>query len=445
MLQAISVLVIVYFGVLWIRSWNSAGIALGLAWSLYVMEQLLQQSVPVLLQHKYLVNLIVSLSVATAAVHSVLRGRVMHVVRVSGVPTQLLAIFLLIGLCSVSAAWSVSGRDTVQQLILHLPYLLVFVLVTPLCATDRGAISSAVEVTTNFGGLILLGLAFSTFGSRGVVLELYDGNRLNEGNPLEIGSYGATVALCVLIQLYCSKMTMFRRLFLLSIAGLGVYATVRSQSRGQLVALVISLMVWLPVLSGLKKSQTKIVALATAASMGLFSFIVLKEMEMLDRWRGESLRSAGIDRLGAITTLWNAYVNGGVLVWLVGLGSSASFFYSETYPHNVPFEVLCELGLLGFGVFLYFSAATVLAGKQLLATRGLSPAARVNVGVLLSVFSFHALLTLKQGSLLGSAFFLSFASCVAWVIPRYRMVAAPEKAKVLERSASPICPRMQGV
>ncbi|MEZ6128493.1 MAG: hypothetical protein R3C59_07405 [Planctomycetaceae bacterium] len=417
MLQIISSLVVIYFCVLCRRSMSQAGVALGLVWSLYVLEQLLQQSTPILLQQKYLTNVIVAGVVTLASIQAILRG----VLRQRSVPGQLIALLVLMTLCAVSSLWSISPNDTRHQLLCHAPYLITFVFITPICANDRMAITSALDVTIKFGGLIILGLAVSNLGVRGVVLNLYSNGRLNEGNPLEIASYGSTVALCAVLLAFSREKRFLFRLALMTVAGLGLYITVRSQSRGQLLAALVSLLIWLPLINGVAARNSRLFAACAACAVCIAVFFAMQESSFSNRWNGQNLKIAAESRLEPVTRVLTAYRDAGLTNWLVGLGNSASFKLANCYPHNVPVEVLVEEGILGVLAFIYFSLSVLHSGWKVLSSESISPAARFNIGTMLALFTFHGLLTLKQGSLLGSAFYLSFGACLAWMIPRYML------------------------
>jgi len=394
---------------------SQAGVALGLVWSLYVLEHLLQQSTPLLLQYKYLTNVIVAGVVTAASIQAVLRGGLRRI----AFPKQLIALLLLLAMCVVSYFWSVSPRDTKYQLLCQAPYLITFVLVTPICANDRMAITTALDVTVKFGGLVILGMAVSNLGIRGVVLDLYSNGRLNEGNPLEVASYGSTVALCAVILTFSKEKRLFVQFVLMVVAGLGLYITIRSQSRGQLLAALVSLLIWLPLINGVAAKNSKLFAACVAGSVCIAVFFALQEPTFSNRWNSEHLKLAAESRMEPVTRVLEAYAAAEPANWFVGLGSSSSFKLTNCYPHNVPVEILAEEGLLGVSLFLYFSMSILWSGWKVLSSESISPAARFNMGTMLALFTFHGLLTMKQGSLLGSAFFLSFGACLAWMIPRY--------------------------
>ena len=85
------------------------------------------------------------------------------------------------------------------------------------------------------------------------------------------------------------------------------------------------------------------------------------------------------------------------------------------YPHNVPVEILAEEGLLGICLYLGFCFAVLFRAGRLIFSEYLEQDTRVNLGVLLALFCFEGILTLKQGSLLGSSAWLGAGATIGWI------------------------------
>ncbi len=370
---------------------------------------------PVFIQYRSAINIAVAAVASLTAMQVIFRGKIRGV----PVPSELTAVALLLTLAGVSFFWSVSPTDTTQQLTKCAPYLITFVFLTPLCVNEQLAVTTALDLTIKFGGLILAGLLFSNLGIRGVVLDLYVDGRLNEGNPLEIASYACTVSLCAIISAFTRERRLLSQLFLTLVAALGIYITIRSQSRGQLLAMLATLVLWLPIITGVASTKSKFFSLGLIAVFSILAIYVIQELSLLNRWSGDQLANAGTSRFGPIRDVLTAYADSDALHWIVGLGSSASFQVTGCYPHCVPLEILAEEGVIGLILFSYFSIAVFRSGYRVLTSASIHKTARFNIGTLLALFTFHGLLTLKQGNFLGSAFFLSFGVTVAWVIPRY--------------------------
>ncbi|MEZ6123685.1 MAG: O-antigen ligase family protein [Planctomycetaceae bacterium] len=415
MFHLISCVVIVAFFILVMKARSNSGVALGLAWSTFALEQVLQQAFPILWTHGAIVNV----SIAAVITYSVLGAwlRKNQSLEVPDVP--LLAMYLLLALTFLSYFWSAAPASTLQYLIKMAPYLLVFVVITPLCANESSSVSTAVKVTVFFGGLVIFNLLFSNFGRRSVVLELAGGQQV-EGNPLAIADYASTVAICGVFILFGGQVRKLHALVISAVVVTSVYLVMRSHCRGQLIAVFASLLVWLPVTYRELRRRSFFLPSAAICFLCLAAVFFMQQNSMANRWESRFVTQAGQDRFVMVSSLLRQFQESDYWVWAVGLGNSSSFRLVGYYPHNVPVEVLCEEGLIGCLLLAAFVGGTLKMNIQLLRQRRIHRTARFNTGLLLALFTFHAILSLKQGSLIGSCFMLSFGACLTLAGRRYR-------------------------
>jgi len=109
-------------------------------------------------------------------------------------------------------------------------------------------------------------------------------------------------------------------------------------------------------------------------------------------------------RVAAANRLLDVYLSSGMLVLLFGLGNSASFApqVAGFYTHIVPVEILCELGVVGF---LLFMAALGLTIRSLIRLASIRSSLQIGsqtqraVACLSALALIELLLALKQGSL----------------------------------------------
>lgn len=380
---------------------ENCGYALGLMWSMYSFEQLLQQGNAFLVANASFINIGFTAVAGVALLAYLAQG---GIGQLQLVKTQLLAYFLLV-LAGVSILWSVSPSDTSEQLSNQLPYLIAFVGICPLIACEQRHVEAAIRSTIFFGGLLLVGLAYSKTGSRGVLLETTMGHSV-EANPLAAASYAGTVLICCAFSLYAGRENKLLSLVKIAVCVIALWVIVRSGSRGQMVALAVSCFVILPMTARLAAKRSVIIPLVLVGLFCVVSILLIEQSKIGGRWQWENLKAARIGRFEMAQRMLEEYSSSGMVTWLFGLGSSSSFKIVGFYPHIVPAEVLAELGIFGFGLFAAFSYYAARAGLKSLRSEQLFASQRVIVGTLFSIYVFHAALTLKQGSLLGSTFFL---------------------------------------
>ncbi|WP_146533670.1 O-antigen ligase family protein [Rubripirellula reticaptiva] len=408
MLQLITYITIAIAIFLAYKSKERMGYALGLMWSMYAWEQLVQQGNAFLLQRGSLINIGLTLLAILAILFAYPRGELRHF---RFQPPHLCVIGLL-SLAVASSLWTISPKDTEEQLRLMAPYLFAFVLVCPFLAQNPRAIKDAINVTIYFGGLVLLGLLFSKIGSRGVILTRVGGVNV-EGNPLATASYAGIVAICTGFSVYNDRTNKALLLLKLAIVALALWTVVRSGSRGQMVALVVSTLLMLPLTARLAVRRSTIMPLLTIAIFCGAAIWAIDHYDLSARWRWVSINGAREGRFQMVIRLLEVWASGGPFTWIGGLGSSSSFRIVGFYPHCVPPEVLAELGLVGFALLVMFVVGVTNRGLAFLKSTSIDPSTRLLIGTLFTMFFFDALLSLKQGSFLGSPFFLCHGISIA--------------------------------
>ena len=388
------------------------GIALGLVWCLYAMEQVLQGGFSIFVSRGYLLNVAVFGISGFAALSLALRTKMFSGIRL---PRQVLWALFLFMLVFVSVVWAPKFGNSLNRLKDGAPYFAQFLLFAPLCVLDRNQLEKAIKVLLYFGFVVLIGLAVSPIDNRAIVVNVTAGGEQIKGNPLAVASFSGCVLLAAVFKIYGMKKkkgAVF--LFHVAIIAVGLLVLARSGSRGQVVACVIAMVIWLPLTARVAAKRSSVLAIGAILvfCMGLYYFV--SNGDDVGRWQSQQLREHSVGRLDSAIRLLNVCYEKGPMYWLIGLGSSASWDTIGGYPHVVPLEVIAEEGIIGFGFFAAFCISTAFGGYRLLRSESVDVTSRVNLGLILALFTFQFALSFKQGSLLGSLSLFCFGLTGAW-------------------------------
>ena len=391
------------------KSLKNSGYALAIVWSTYATEQFLQQANPFFVRYGFLINVSVVL-IAIASVLNGLRSRKIKRLRLSKPHLWYIA---LMGLVILSAAWSIDSSLTLFHLQGGAPYLIAFCVVAPYCAHDSAQVNKAINATVFLGGVVLFGMLFCNFGVRSIIISNARGEELG-GNPLAVATYGGYVLVCCGFSFYSGNKNFLAKMMKIAIGAIAVYAIVRSGSRGQLFASLISCLIWIPYTAQVAVKRSSVIAIGICCLFALVAgYFISGEETLINRWKSDRMQRDQIGRFELAGRVIEEAYDKGPLVWMVGLGSSASYKVIGFYPHFVPGEVLAEEGIIGLIFFMGFLISVLLLGIRAMKLSNLELTSRINSGALLSMFTFHCLLCLKQGSLLGSPALFSIGLCIA--------------------------------
>jgi len=411
MLGAISVILVVLAGWYGYGALRRPGYALALVLSLYTFEQVLQQGNAFLLARSSLINLVFAGVTCAAILMTVSRGGFKR-----KMPQAAFYCYALFFFAVVSLGWSVNSKVSMNWAQAFAPYAVLFTFLVPLCATNAKDIRDAIKASLILGFFITLGLALSTHGHRGIILDSGGGVEI-EANPLASGNYGGYIVIIGIFSIYSGKKGGISFIFKAMVAVLGVYTLFKSGSRGQTIAMIIAVMIWLPVVAkvAVKKSTIIALVLATAVLIGL-TYMISNSEEISTRWQSDSLREGTVGRFNGGVSLVQIAATEGPLRMLFGIGNCGSFSVLGWYPHMVPLEILGEEGMIGFFLFSMFVFYAFSDGYKALQTKFANSADRVNIGLMLSLFTFEIILACKQGCLLLSpgAGMFCMGLCLAW-------------------------------
>ncbi|MEM7809275.1 MAG: hypothetical protein AAF561_14290 [Planctomycetota bacterium] len=334
-----------------------------------------------------------------------------------GVPPVAILIGALFGWVVLSVLWSPVPATSAANIKEQFPYLVAAIVLMPLIVRDFADARAGLLMTVFLGMVILLLLLTTTnWTGREITFAGVGGTVKDErGNPLAIASLGGWIALIALLFNFkglSTPMTIIRY----AVVVLGLLIAIRSNSRGQVFALVTAGLLFLPLSRQLKNAKQLVVVGAGVALVLGITFLLFQSQGLTEseRWSTEQMvETYGDSRLGPAGMLLEAWWAEGPAAWIIGLGSSASFSGEIVgfYPHLVLLEVLGELGFIGFTLLVSLTAVTFYNAYRI-AKVSEDPQLRGVAAALAALFMFEVILSFKQGSLLGTPMAFGFAMLI---------------------------------
>jgi hypothetical protein len=379
---------LLFIGTLW-----RAPVAVAAVLCMFGLDQLGQMSHPWLLQHQTFTNYIVGVLLLLGLV----RKRTGASQPLSGNHEIWLAV-LLYGYAFTSLLWTTVPEAAWKQWLAAGPYVAV-ALACPLLVTSQRDMWLALRWTSVIGLVLsFVVLVFGNWGIRGLMVGYY----ATETNPLALASLAGVVAATTLFVGFGRKSWLE---WLLRLAGvvICVLLIIRSGSRGQLLAVVASLALMLPMrfslarVRGLVPAVLACVAIVVALDVGSSLYVVNDEA----RWSSAQAGADVTGRFAMVLALLNEWSKSPLTI-LFGLGTSASFGLMGIYPHNMPAEVLGEEGLIGFSLLLSLLIPTAAVFLRLRRSAQQWPERAEVLAASGALALFCFMLSLKQGNLLGN-------------------------------------------
>lgn len=379
-----------------------APVALAAVFCMFGLDQLGQVAHPWLLSHLSFTNYAVGAVLAIA----LLRKEAFLASMLRHTPGQTWLVAGLYGYAFLSIAWTPVPHEAWQQWLANGPYVVTVSLLSPLLVTRAEELRLALRWTMLIGGVLAaVILLFGEWGPRGLVVA--DAGGAMETNPLALASLAGIVAAAALFVGF-GRGGLLEWLLRFVAVVLCLLLIIRSGSRGQLAAIVVSLALMLPIrfrldsLRGVVPAVLACGAIAIALDLGS-SLYIAEDYLNEERWGIARSTADVFGRLDMVTAVLSHWSRSAFAV-LFGLGNSAAFAPQiiGIYPHNMPLEVLGEEGLIGFALLLALLAATF---RSLMRARRAVRLSSHDAGLLAAagaIFLFSFLLSLKQGSLLGN-------------------------------------------
>ena len=320
-------------------------------------------------------------------------------------PTHVLAILLYL-YAATTLLWTPAYGVAMEEWKAQTPYLLFSVILLPLLIQNTDDAMEGLLGTVIAGAILAAALAFLVdWGYRRIESDVSAGETIDL--PLSIAHLGAIV---FVIGVLFFRWRGAAALVALGLVAISVILVIKTGSRGQLISMVVSAMLFLPISRGWSLSRGTLVGLVAAALAIVVIWTILPDLaNLLSTQEGRFDTERAVDdyegRIARASRLLDVYLSSGVLGLLFGLGSSASFAPHVVgfYTHIVPIEILCELGVVGFLLFVGALGLTVRAVIRLASIMTSSPKIgsemRRAVACLSALALIELLLSLKQGSL----------------------------------------------
>jgi hypothetical protein len=313
------------------------------------------------------------------------------------------------------------SKTAVYQLLMLLIIPLLFKLY---CSRD------SFELDFLLVGLLIVPMIAMTtqWGRQGqeflfVLTNADDGNAIQAlSNTLQLSYFAAIMILFSVFHLRAKPLNILS--FAVAVPS-SLYLMVEAQTRGQLLALLICLIVFLPFVSRhvrlkqfLRMAPVPLLLLAviapnfgelTIAGLQMFGFedyyARRYDPDVMAQDYGHRTRRAA-DAIGAWQATWMGMLFG------LGTTSSTSPAVAGDYIHIILLEVLIEQGILGALLFGYFLFGVLLSVGRMLNIPEIGASERRAAAFLAATFLLTFIISFKQGSFYTSPAFLMNALLV---------------------------------
>jgi hypothetical protein len=324
----------------------------------------------------------------------------------------------------ISMSWVTVPAQAMDLWSSSLPYLIVFLCGAPLLVQSIDDIEEPLKAFLLLGiPLIFCMNFFLEWGYRGFVVD-GEVTRL----PLALAQFGGY--LMITAALFTPRQSDRRAYWILirlAAFALGALLIIKTGARGQFISATLCS----AVIFGLGRANFSIPKLILSSVIASFlvatayfgAISYMKSDPALQatagRWSIDRLfedygeRSIRVLRIEAMLKEWGSSPG----KMLIGLGNSASYDPGITgcaggkgcYPHNLPVEILTEEGLVGFTIYASLLLYICFVAVRAISDPTIDPERKPALKVLLAFVIFEAILSLKQGSLLGNWGFCLFA------------------------------------
>ena len=386
-----------------VASLKRPGAALGLIFIMFGLEQFFQTQAAIFIDRSRIVNMGVGLVSAMAAIAWLSKNGYQYKLD----KIQIVALLLIL-YSQLSQFWTISPQKFNQYYgRAPLPYYALYLFIAPILSQGKNAIRNGVWATIYVGiPLIFLITFYVEWSGRGVALAkaMIDqhGKRVPYAAPLSLADAASYIAvMCLILK---PKNILWKILHIATFA-LASYIVFRTQSRGQLVALGLVALMFYPIANQATKSKELFLTLGGFTIVGLALYFAFTSLDLggVNRWTNRSLEGSTLGRLRMVKSLLNEWYNSGPFYIIFGLGSAAGWKTSGFAVHNLSAEILGELGLIGFSLYLYICIQAFVSAAKVIKKLKHYPDMRREAVILISLFTYSCILSLKSIALYSSA------------------------------------------
>ena len=387
---------------------------LALVLFMFAFEQLLTAHSPLFTQYGYLVNVVVGLMIGFAFFNLVITKKQNPVFPVTYWLTLGLFVYAfsnLFWLTGYAGTWH--GKIWLD----HFPNIAAILLCASLLIRSNESLRDVLLLSLAFGTIVCLGLQFTTsWDMRGVEQASNTEDARSAILTLaQAGGYVAVIAAFIHIP-QIRGWAILRWI----VVGLGLYLAFRTESRGQVVGAIAVIILYAPISWGVITGKSIAYGSTAILAIALCLYFITPWVN-LERFQGTYV-DRGLDaRVGMVKGVVKEYMDSTPVDKVLGLGSSASYPISGFYIHNIPIEVLCEQGFIGFillflilgipswKVMRLLLKASVPEKRVVAPVREIYALDRNSLVIILALFTYEFLLMNKQGSLFSAMNLFLFA------------------------------------
>jgi len=399
-----------------LAAWSRPTTAIGTVVAMYGIEQFFQAKSAFFVQRGSWVNIAAALIVAVAFGSQWYKKNMK--INTSKTFWLILAIFAY---SYLTFYWTKNHPIALQEWKDAIPYLIVFTGVAPFLIENPRNLRYGLGFTLFLGGIFCFALFFTTnWQARGIELAghtLTKSGKFKEitGAPLAIAELGGAIA--IIASLMSFKRIKFWGLLKWALMILGLALVFKTQSRGQVLATFIVILIFQPVSGRAVGMKSILVGIFGTIFMAIVFYVLLP---IMDSYRWEIAGRAFGGRLSSAQNLMSDFIHT-PSIWLTGRGAGSSWFELGSYPHNVPVEILYEEGLIGFGLFFGFCFIIFRRIVTFTNDRKCDPETRRVLATIFALFTFFLIISLKQGSAYNSISLFMFGIIADRLTAKSRM------------------------
>ncbi|MEL6108314.1 MAG: O-antigen ligase family protein [Planctomycetota bacterium] len=384
------------------------GSLIALAICMFGVETLFASQSTYFVDHSSFANLVIAAALMFRCGFAFVRGQA---VNPFGTNTWRLA-GLLIGVCLFTYLWTPETEQFTENWKRGGPYVLIYLLLVPMMMSSMEVARRTLMWTLAIGAVVTLVLFFGTdWQGRGIVLagQSRFADKRDTAAVLAIAQLGGVVAIiAALIKIEKKRWTTFLRW---AIVILGMAVIFRTGSRGQTVAAIGCIAAFVPLHNRSMSLRGVVTILGSIGIVGFAGYYMYLEFGDQGRWQHS--HSALAHRMEMWGVMFQYWVRGGPVAWFFGLGNASAYKYVGFYIHNIPIEILCEEGLIGFTIYALLFKRVIENGFLTLRVGEMMEPFRFNVlAIFLALFTFEVLLTLKSGSFHAQQLFILYGVAI---------------------------------
>ncbi|MEM9421586.1 MAG: hypothetical protein AAF986_03615 [Pseudomonadota bacterium] len=298
-----------------------------------------------------------------------------------------------------SALWSIDPQLTISKQTDAAPRLIAFAMLVPLVFSTPRRSHIGLLFALALGSVVAwLYFTFAYTSGRFIITA---GGVERIGNPLAVASLGGSIAILA-SMLTIPKVGFFLIPVRIILIVMGMSLIVYVDTRGQLLAALGAIFIASPFAYGGRnwKALFQKVFLPIIFLVPVL-YVVVEVTQSKERFNLTTLHETyQSSRLVFAEDALDFWSSQGPIAFFVGIGSSGctSPQVLGTYPHLVAVEVLVELGLIGFALWLTALILGALAAIRLLRKFIDDPVSRSVLAAIIGLTLFNFALTFKQGT-----------------------------------------------